>query len=100
MLISLLVLVAALFWNGMPLLSSGQSVADTSGDSLLRPEDPSTLTLALIGAGTVAVYLATRRAARSNAAAIQQHELRCELPPEEASKSSVGQEEQPSRGAA
>ena len=43
------------------------SVGETAAEAVsshLRPEDPSTLTLAVIGAATMAIYLAVRRGAR------------------------------------
>jgi hypothetical protein len=62
MLISLQALVADASAGWQP-YSTGESPAEAVG-SHLRPEDPSTLTLALIGAATMAVYLAVRRGAR------------------------------------
>jgi hypothetical protein len=66
MLTSLIACVALLLFGGTSNAGAAQGAnsAVASGYSLYRPEDPSTLALALIGAGTLAVYLACRRTDR------------------------------------
>jgi hypothetical protein len=100
MLISLLILAAVLLSNGLPVLSSSDAASDAAG-ALLRPEDPSTMTLALIGAGTVAVYLASRRRVRRRAVSPLQAQLSSEMSPKITTATPASdQSEQPSRGAA
>jgi len=66
MLISLIALVAVLLSGGIQFMSAGKGDAATSAKNpLITPEDPSTLTLALIAAGTLAVYFVARRGLRS-----------------------------------
>jgi hypothetical protein len=69
-----------------------------------RPEDPTTLTLALIGAATLAVYLAIRRTARDRGIRTGGFGmLRGRLPDASAVavlQSSEADDDQPSRGAA
>jgi hypothetical protein len=80
------------------LLATGETSAEAAS-SHLRPEDPSTLTLALIGAVTMAVYLAVRRGRRDQGVmqieAVQASAALPEIAAVEATAS-----EQPSRGAA
>jgi hypothetical protein len=58
MLVSLIVLLAALLsW----LTSGADQFAEPLGKPSITPQDPSTLTLALIGAGTLGIYFALRR---------------------------------------
>jgi hypothetical protein len=65
MLISLIALVAVLLSSGIQFLSAGKADAATSAKNpLITPEDPSTLTLALIAAGTLAVYVVARHGLR------------------------------------
>jgi hypothetical protein len=100
MLLSVLVLVAVLFSNGMPLLTAKETASEAVSP-LLRPEDPSTLTLALIGAGTMAIYLAVRRAPRSRIAVFRKVEVPTGSAIEVPTKTPASaQPEQPSRGAA
>ena len=61
MLISLAILLASLLSS---LLARRGDVSGTSGNPIVTPQDPSTLTLALIGAGTLAVYLTMSRKVR------------------------------------
>jgi hypothetical protein len=67
MLISLIACVALLLFSGLPEAGASDGVEATTARefSLNRPEDPTTMTLALIGAGTLAVYFACRRTARA-----------------------------------
>jgi hypothetical protein len=68
MLTSLLALTAALEPTETSNLAqvTADGVIVTPGEySLYRPQDPSTLTLALIGAATLAVYFGSRRAVRT-----------------------------------
>jgi hypothetical protein len=101
MLVSLQAMAADAAVNWHP-FSTGEATAEAIS-TRLRPEDPSTLTLALIGAATLAVYLAARRGARDRTA------LRIEALKASAAQApvTVGIEaaatkdaEQPSRGAA
>lgn len=67
-----------------------------TGNTSVTPNDPSSLTLALIGIGTVACYLAVKRWPRSRGTA------ETGRPSEQAvfRESIAGSEERPSRGAA
>jgi hypothetical protein len=66
MLISLQALAADASGVWQPFSADGTAAEAVS--SHLRPEDPSTLTLALIGAAMMSVYLAVRRGARDRGA--------------------------------
>jgi hypothetical protein len=68
MLVSLMASAAEMPGNWQP-FSTGEAPAGAAR-SYLRPEDPTTLTLALIGVVMMAVYLAVRRSARDRGAAV------------------------------
>jgi hypothetical protein len=98
MLISLILLVASLLsW-----LSSGaDQVAGPFGKPSITPQDPSTLTLALIGAGTLGVYFAiSRRAWRRRAADVLTGCLNDQSAQPAATTPSETEERRLSRGAA
>jgi hypothetical protein len=64
-------MVALLFASGVSDVSSAtiEATADAASENpLYRPEDPTTLRLALIGGGTLAVYFACRRTVRARPA--------------------------------
>ena len=68
MLFSFIAMMALLLSEGVNHFASGATDVDTAvavENPLYKPEDPSTMTLALIGAGTLAVYFASRRAIRT-----------------------------------
>ena len=72
MLISLIAMTALLLAEGLSYFAGGTAdveVVSAVENPLHKPEDPSTLTLALIGAGTLAVYFASRRTARARRSA-------------------------------
>ncbi len=96
--ISLILLVATLLsW-----LSSGtDQVAGQLGKPSITPQDPSTLTLALIGAGTLGVYLAlSRRAWRRRAADVLTGGFSDQSAEPTTAMPSASEEHLPSRGAA
>ncbi len=62
MLITLIVLLVALFSGGVEWQSA--AAANAKPVPTITPQDPSSLTLALIGAGMLAVYLAVSRTIR------------------------------------
>jgi hypothetical protein len=73
MLISLFALTALWALPALSHLTDAASNAATASPieyALHRPEDPSTLTLALIGAATLAVYFGSRRAVRARRPAL------------------------------
>jgi hypothetical protein len=68
MLSSFIATMALLLSGGVNHFASEGAEVDTAAaveSPLYKPEDPSTMTLALIGAGTLAVYFASRRAIRT-----------------------------------
>ena len=67
MLISLIAMTALMLSEGASYLAGGVSDVDTvvvGENRPYKPEDPSTLTLAMIGAGTLALYFGSRRSIR------------------------------------
>lgn len=104
MLITLIALAAVLLSNAVQALIAVAGSYDASEVSpSLRPEDPTTLTLALIGGGTVAVYLTVRRQARKPLAlemAGTDSSIRQQLADVAADDGSGIPDVQPSRGAA
>jgi len=97
MLISLFALLAAvLTW----LSSSSNDASSPHGNALITPQDPSTLSLALIGAGTLGLYFAiSRRARRRRANILTAIELSA-MPIGGATPTAASEEQLPSRGAA
>ncbi len=68
MLLSFIATLALSLSEGVNHFASAAVEVDTAvsvESPLYKPEDPSTMTLALIGAGTLAVYFASRRAIRT-----------------------------------
>jgi hypothetical protein len=68
MLISLIAMTALLLAEGLSPFAGGTTdveVVSAVENPLHKPEDPSTMTLAVIGAGTLAVYFGSRRTARA-----------------------------------
>ena len=64
MLFSFIATMALVLSEGVHHFVGGATDVDTAvaiDSPLYKPEDPSTMTLALIGAGTLAVYFASRR---------------------------------------
>lgn len=102
MLISLIALAAVLLSNAMQALIASTVSYDAGAISpSLRPEDPTTLTLSLIGAGTVAVYFTVRRPARKPLLMVGEGRLsRPQLGDNLSEDGSRIPEVQPSRGAA
>ena len=98
MLIALILLVATLLsW----LTSGAEHVAGPAVKPPITPQDPSTLTLALIGAGTVGVYFAiSRRAWQRRAEELWTGRLSDQSAQPQAGLPSVSEEDLPSRGAA
>jgi hypothetical protein len=100
MLVSLITAAAEVSGRWQPF--SPAEVTDAVG-SHLRPEDPTTLTLALIGAATMAVYFAVRRGERDRGTALVEP-VGASTPLAEVVASSdiaaTTAVEQPSRGAA
>jgi hypothetical protein len=97
MLISLILLIAALLsW-----LPGADQVAGRHGKPGITPQDPSTLTLALIGAGTLGVYFAiSRRAWRRRAADVLTGRLSDQSAEPTTAMPSASDEHLPTRGAA
>ena len=105
MLISLIALAAVLLSGGIQFLPIGKAGAATSAKTpLITPEDPSTLTLALIAAGTLAVYFVARRNLRSRGRSIAARDVTDHLsaPSLDVTEAQTvcSDAERPSRGAA
>jgi hypothetical protein len=98
MLISLILLVATLLsW----VTSGADQLAGPLGKPSITPQDPSTLTLALIGAGTLGIYFAiSRRAWRRGAAEVLTGHLSDQSTETTGAIPSASEEHLPSRGAA
>jgi hypothetical protein len=101
MLVSLIASTADMAGRWQP-FSTGEATAEAV-TSHLRPEDPTTLTLALIGAATLAVYFTVRREARDRGSVLSEPIGAGIVLSEVAAASHVAADtaaEQPSRGAA
>jgi hypothetical protein len=97
MLISLFALLAAvLTW----LTSNSNHASGPPRSALITPQDPSTLTLAFIGAGTLGVFFAVSRRARRRRAGNLSATQRPDLPIGGATTTSGSEAQLPSRGAA
>jgi hypothetical protein len=96
MLVSLFALLAAvLTW----LSSNSNQTSGSHGNALITPQDPSTLTLALIGAGTLGLYFAiSRRARRRRAESLPA--ILLDDQPVAGAPTAKSEEKLPSRGAA
>jgi hypothetical protein len=105
MLITLIALAVVFLSNaGQLFVSSAGEEPVAAENPAFRPEDPSTLTLALIGIGTLAVYITVRRGWRARSQAIPTVASTLEPAFEIASAERVEpirtEVDQPSRGAA
>ena len=105
MLSSFIATMALLLSEGASHFASAAAEVDTAAaveSPLYKPEDPSTMTLALIGAGTLAVYFASRRAIRTRRTVTLGETGRphFETVSGAAAMSSAESAEEPSRGAA
>ena len=105
MLSSFIATMALVLSEGVNHFASEGAEVDTAvaiDSPLYKPEDPSTMTLALIGAGTLAVYFASRRAIRTRRTVTLGETGRphFEAVAGAAVMSTVESAEEPSRGAA
>jgi hypothetical protein len=104
MLTSIIAMMALLVSGGYNHLAGDAAAVDITiiDDNPYKPEDPSTLTLALIGAGTLAVYLLSRRAMRTRDVSTSAQVAGPQQEPslEAAALPSAHVEQTPSRGAA
>jgi hypothetical protein len=102
MLVTLMAVLAVSVSEGFQWLSNSRSI-DTGPPAapLYKPEDPSTLTLAVIGVGTLVAYLATRRSSWGRRPVVlSEPETLSSHDNEVPGAQTTGPEEQPSRGAA
>jgi hypothetical protein len=105
MFISLIAMTALMLAEGVSHLAGGESSFDTvvvAENRPYKPEDPSTLTLAMIGAGTLALYFGSRRRVRAlrSTAVEDSSGPHFDLVPGAAVQSVLEPAEEPSRGAA
>lgn len=100
MLISLIALAVFLTNTVQALIATAGGQDASAVGPPLRPEDPTTMTLALIGAGTVAVYFTVRRPARKPSVMTGADSLSRPPLADAADNSSRILDVQPSRGAA
>jgi hypothetical protein len=101
MLATLMAVLAVSVSEGFQWLSTPPIDAGPVDSPVYKPEDPSTLTLAMIGLGTLVVYFATRRSNSSRRLTLSGEARPIKKPFDDATDSqATGPDERPSRGAA